>query len=900
MTRRIQASCGLALIAVLLALGSPSVTAAQEAGPTGSVVGRVTDDRGTALGGAEVMVAGRPATATRSNADGTYLLANVPAGQTVLRARLIGYGSVTASVTVTAGGRATQDFSLQTDPLKLSEVVITGTETPRTKLEATNATTVLSPSDIARAAPRSTTEILRYVPGFTRVESSGGEVNENYTMRGILGVEYVMFLEDGLPVYPTMHTFFMNADNLFRIDDNIERVEVVRGGGSALFGSNTPGAIMNLINRTGGPEVTGTLRVTGGTGGLARNDFNINGPLGDEWRFNTGGYYRYDHGVRNPGFPGIRGGQLKASLTRLLSDGFVRVSFKYIDDRNQFILPLPFVNPSDPAYVSGFSDYGSMSTNEGNHVRVPTPTGDLVLPLENGLRTNGYWLTADAGFNFGSGWSFQNTAQVMSNAQEWNAIVPFNVLPDTAWITSLGLTADSTKLYFTNVVDDSTGAPVQFNTPNRLVAPSGEWHVEKPISAFQNQVQVRRQAENFTFALGVYFANYTQQNRWFFTEVLMDVRDNPHFLDLLAFQAANTLFVTQNGFRNYVSLYRNATGQTTVFSPTLGGSIKLSDRLRADLGVRYEWNVYVQSAENTSTFDLDGTAATTYDNVNFGNGSFRHFNRTLGDWAASVGLNYALNPQTAVYAQAARGYKMPALDEFIDAAAQQQVDVFGARRVFSGELGVRRASRSLGLSVNGFYTALTNQVGQGLLTISGRTAWVSLPTPDVASFGLEVEASANPSPGLSILGGATLIKSQFSSCPDSTATAPARRCPAFTKVGTFINGVPPVIGNLSATYTLGSGVNLLADWHFVASRYNDTPDSASRRNELPAYSYANLGASYVIRNPGITVSANLLNAYQSKGLEEGNPRLQSGTTSNLFLARPILPRRFTVSLKYDF
>ena len=82
--------------------------------------------------------------------------------------------------------------------------------------------------------------MLRYVPGFTRVESSGGEVNQNYSIRGILGVEYVNFLEDGLPVYPTMHTFFMNADNLFRFDENIERMEVVRGWRSRSSGP-TPG-----------------------------------------------------------------------------------------------------------------------------------------------------------------------------------------------------------------------------------------------------------------------------------------------------------------------------------------------------------------------------------------------------------------------------------------------------------------------------------------------------------------------------------------------------------------------------------------------------------------------------------------------------------------------------------
>ncbi len=113
-------------------------------------------------------------------------------------------------------------------------------------LDASVAVTSLTASDIQRAVPRSTTEVLRYVPGFTRVESSGGEVNENYSMRGILGIEYVNFLEDGLPVFPTMHTSFMNADNLFRFDENVERMEVVRGGASALFGSNTPGAMHQL------------------------------------------------------------------------------------------------------------------------------------------------------------------------------------------------------------------------------------------------------------------------------------------------------------------------------------------------------------------------------------------------------------------------------------------------------------------------------------------------------------------------------------------------------------------------------------------------------------------------------------------------------------------------------
>ena len=96
------------------------------------------------------------------------------------------------------------------------------------------------------------------------------------------------FLEDGLPVFPTMHTYFMNADNLIRFDENVERLEIVRGGASALFGSNTPGAMLNLLNKTGGDEFGGAVRATGATEGLARLDMNANGPLGDAMRFNVG------------------------------------------------------------------------------------------------------------------------------------------------------------------------------------------------------------------------------------------------------------------------------------------------------------------------------------------------------------------------------------------------------------------------------------------------------------------------------------------------------------------------------------------------------------------------------------------------------------------------------------
>ena len=69
----------------------------------------------------------------------------------------------------------------------------------------------------------------------------------------------------------------------------------------------------------------------------------------------------------------------------------------------------------------------------------------------------------------------------------------------------------------------------------------------------------------------------------------------------------------------------------------IGGEIQLTDRLRADLGVRVEYNDFVQSSENTSPVDLDGKPATPFDNFNFGNNSFRHFSRNITDWSGIAG-----------------------------------------------------------------------------------------------------------------------------------------------------------------------------------------------------------------------------------------------------------------------
>src|SRR5438034_9988751 len=86
----------------------------------------------------------------------------------------------------------------------------------------------------------------------------------------------------------------------------------------------------------------------------------------------------------------------------------------------------------------------------------------------------------------------------MQNKQEWNAIVPFNVQTAASWITSLGIVADSTKLYFTNEFDSTGANRVRFNTPNGLVAPTAEGHVESRIRPSKNKWRLGGQPADTT------------------------------------------------------------------------------------------------------------------------------------------------------------------------------------------------------------------------------------------------------------------------------------------------------------------------------------------------------------------------------------------------------------------
>ena len=250
----------------------------------------------------------------------------------------------------------------------IEEVIVTGV--PRggaTKLEASVSVSALPAEEMINLAPRSTAEIFRSLPGI-RAESSGGGGNANMTIRGIPlatgGSKYMQIHEDGLPVTEYGDINFGNTDNWIRADWTIDRIESIRGGSASTFASNSPGGIINMISKTGGDDA-GSFGVSLGLDYEEfRTDFEYGGYFGDSITYHIGGFYRNGEGVRDTGFNGDNGGQVKANITKELDDGFLRFYVKHLDDKVTTYLPSAVLVKGGDSFgpVPGF-DAATQSTH---------------------------------------------------------------------------------------------------------------------------------------------------------------------------------------------------------------------------------------------------------------------------------------------------------------------------------------------------------------------------------------------------------------------------------------------------------------------------------------------------------------------------------------------------------
>lgn len=182
---------------------------------------------------------------TATDASGHYLLGNLPLGNYVIEAKSIGYQPIQKSVLIQANTTLEINFELEEDNISLDEVVVSANRNETTKRLAPSLVNVLDAKLFESTHASCLAQGLSFQPG-VRVED--GCQNCGLTQARINGLDghYSQILIDSHPVFSALNGVY----GLEQIPSNmIDRVEIVRGGGSALFGSSAIGGTINIITR---------------------------------------------------------------------------------------------------------------------------------------------------------------------------------------------------------------------------------------------------------------------------------------------------------------------------------------------------------------------------------------------------------------------------------------------------------------------------------------------------------------------------------------------------------------------------------------------------------------------------------------------------------------------------
>lgn len=182
---------------------------------------------------------------TTTDNTGHYILTNLPVGKHVLVAKTLGYKEEKKTITVELGKSQEVNFVLQEEHMTLNQVVVTGTKTFKRQTESPVIVNVLESKALDLVQACNISEGLRFQPGL-RVETDCQTCNYTQLRMNGLGGSYSQILINGRPIFSPLTGLY----GMEQIPANmVERIEVVRGGGSALYGSSAIGGTVNIITQ---------------------------------------------------------------------------------------------------------------------------------------------------------------------------------------------------------------------------------------------------------------------------------------------------------------------------------------------------------------------------------------------------------------------------------------------------------------------------------------------------------------------------------------------------------------------------------------------------------------------------------------------------------------------------
>ena len=266
--KTIQFSATLAVAAI--AMCSSVLAHAQNKLSDASISGHIIDSKtGEHLPYVMVMVGGTQI-GIQTSSSGHYVLRNLPLGKHDIIASFVGYKDSAVSMDIEAGKTYEVNFSLEPESLSLDGVVVSATRNRTSRKMAPALVNVIDSRIFASTSSPTLAEGLTFQPG-VRIENDCQ--NCGFTQARINGLDghYSQILIDSRPIFSALAGVY----GLEQIPASmIDRVEVVRGGGSALFGASAIGGTINIITKEAmrsGAGIRHELTSIGMSGALDNN-----------------------------------------------------------------------------------------------------------------------------------------------------------------------------------------------------------------------------------------------------------------------------------------------------------------------------------------------------------------------------------------------------------------------------------------------------------------------------------------------------------------------------------------------------------------------------------------------------------------------------------------------------
>ena len=182
---------------------------------------------------------------TVTDATGHYFLKNLPEGDFVLEASSVGYKTISRNVTLKKGKTLEENFELEEDAVALDGVVVSANRSVTKRRLAPTLVNVVDMKMFENTNSPTLSQGLNFQPG-VRVETNCQNCGFQQVRINGLDGPYTQILIDSRPIFSALSGVY----GLEQIPANmIERVEVMRGGGSALFGSSAIAGTINIITK---------------------------------------------------------------------------------------------------------------------------------------------------------------------------------------------------------------------------------------------------------------------------------------------------------------------------------------------------------------------------------------------------------------------------------------------------------------------------------------------------------------------------------------------------------------------------------------------------------------------------------------------------------------------------